>query len=48
VVETAKVLADVRGVSLDAIAKQTSENFFRLFRKVQAAAAEEFRQPLQA
>ena len=48
VVETAKVLADVRGMSLDAIAKQTTENFFRLFRKVQAAAAEELRQPLQA
>jgi TatD DNase family protein len=48
VVETAKVLADVRGMSLDAIAKQTTENFFRLIRKVQAAAAEELRQPLQA
>lgn len=34
VVETAKVLAESRGVSLDAIARQTSENFFRLFRKV--------------
>jgi len=34
VVETANVLAETRGVSLDAIAQTTSENFFRLFRKV--------------
>ena len=34
VVETAKVMAEARDVSLDAIARQTSENFFRLFRKV--------------
>src|SRR6185295_5774541 len=34
VVETAKVLAEVRGVSLEEIARQTAENFFRLFRKV--------------
>jgi TatD DNase family protein len=34
VVETAKVLADTRGVSADAIAQQTTENFFRLFNKV--------------
>jgi TatD DNase family protein len=34
VVETAKVLAATRGVSPDAIARQTSENFFRLFGKV--------------
>jgi TatD DNase family protein len=34
VVETAKVLAETRGVSFDEIAQQTSENFCRLFSKV--------------
>jgi TatD DNase family protein len=34
VVETAKVLADTRGVSLEEISRQTTENFFRLFSKV--------------
>ncbi|CAN5275551.1 TatD family hydrolase [soil metagenome] len=34
VVETARVLAETRGVSLDVIAQQTTENFFRLFDKV--------------
>jgi TatD DNase family protein len=34
VVETAKVLADTRGVSFDEISRQTTENFFRLFSKV--------------
>jgi TatD DNase family protein len=34
VAETAKVLADVKGVSLEAIAAATTENFFRLFAKV--------------
>ncbi|MGO4715371.1 TatD family hydrolase [Bradyrhizobium sp. 2TAF24] len=34
VVETAKVLADTRGVTLDEIARQTTDNFFTLFSKV--------------
>jgi TatD DNase family protein len=34
VVETAKVLAQVRNVTLDEIAAQTSDNFFRLFNRV--------------
>ena len=34
VTETAKVLAEVRGISEENIALQTTENFFRLFRKV--------------
>jgi len=34
VVETAKVLAQTRGVALDQVARQTTENFFRLFNKV--------------
>jgi TatD DNase family protein len=34
VVETAKVLAEVRGVSLEKISQQTTDNFFRLFSKV--------------
>ncbi|HEY1981692.1 MAG TPA: TatD family hydrolase [Xanthobacteraceae bacterium] len=39
VVETAKVLAEARGVSLDDIARQTTANFFRLFSKVPKPAA---------
>jgi len=34
VTETARVLAETRGVLLDEIAQQTTENFFRLFDKV--------------
>jgi TatD DNase family protein len=34
VVHTAKVLAEARGVGADDIARQTTENFFRLFSKV--------------
>lgn len=34
VVETAKVLAETRGVSLDEFSRQTTENFFSLFSKV--------------
>jgi TatD DNase family protein len=34
VVEVAKVLADTRGVSLEEISRQTTQNFFRLFSKV--------------
>ena len=34
VVETAKVLADVRGVSFEEIADQTTENFFNFFGKL--------------
>jgi TatD DNase family protein len=50
VVETAKVLAAAREVSLDEIARQTTENFFRLFRKVprQGASTETSPQPAQA
>ena len=40
VVETAKVLGDARGVTADDIARQTTENFFRLFNKVPRAQAD--------
>ena len=39
VIETAKVLAETRGVTFDEIARQTTDNFFRLFGKVPAPAA---------
>jgi TatD DNase family protein len=39
VVEIAKVLAETRGVSLEEISRQTTENFFRLFSKVSVDAA---------
>ena len=37
--ETAKVLAATRGVSADHMARQTTENFFRLFNKVPQLSA---------
>jgi TatD DNase family protein len=40
VVETAKVLAETRGVSYEEIARQTTDNFFRLFSKVPRAATD--------
>jgi TatD DNase family protein len=36
VVETARVLAETRGASLEEISRQTTENFFQLFSKVPA------------
>jgi TatD DNase family protein len=41
VVETAMVLAVVRGVSFEEIAQQTTENFFRFFDKAPAPSAAE-------
>jgi TatD DNase family protein len=37
--ETARVLAETRGVSLEEMSRQTTENFFRLFSKVPAPSA---------
>jgi TatD DNase family protein len=39
VVEVAKVLADVRGMTLDELSRQTTENFFKLFAKVPRVAS---------
>jgi TatD DNase family protein len=39
VIETANALAEARGASFDTIARQTTENFFRLFAKVPRPAA---------
>ena len=49
VVETAKVLAEARRISFEELARQTTENFFRLFSKVprSAAAADKFTQSAQ-
>jgi TatD DNase family protein len=48
VVETAKVLAEARGVSFDDIARQTTENFFALFSKVpRPATADALHPPKQ-
>jgi TatD DNase family protein len=48
VIETANVLAAARGVSFDAIARQTTDNFFRLFAKVpRPATADKFMQSAQ-
>src|SRR5215472_5447273 len=41
VAETAKVLAETRGVSTEALARQTSDNFFRLFSKTPRPTAGE-------
>jgi TatD DNase family protein len=38
VVETARVLAQCRGVPTEAIARQTTENFLKLFAKVSCDA----------
>jgi TatD DNase family protein len=40
VVETAKVLGETRGVTLEEINRQTTENFFRLFNKVPRVLAD--------
>ncbi|HEY6994514.1 MAG TPA: TatD family hydrolase [Xanthobacteraceae bacterium] len=50
VIETASVLAETRAVSLEEIARQTSGNFFRLFRKVPrpSGGAERLAQSAQA
>ncbi len=50
VVETARVLAETRGVTPAELARQTGENFFRLFRKVprEAASADNSRQAARA
>jgi TatD DNase family protein len=39
VVETAKLLAEIRSISLDEFANRTTANFFRLFQKVPRPAA---------
>ena len=39
IVHTAKLLAELKGVSVDALANATSENFFRLFNKARPPGA---------
>jgi TatD DNase family protein len=39
VVEVAKVLAETRGISLEEVSRQTTDNFFRLFSKVPRTAS---------
>ncbi|VVT19400.1 TatD family hydrolase [Rhizobium sp. EC-SD404] len=39
VVETARVLAEVKGISVDVLAKQTTENVLRVFSRMPAIAA---------
>jgi TatD DNase family protein len=41
VVHTAKALAEIKGVSAEELAAATTENFFRLFRKVPRPAAQD-------
>ena len=41
VAQTARVLAEIKGVSEQEIARQTTENFFRLFNKASSPAARE-------
>jgi TatD DNase family protein len=47
VVETAKILAETRGVSFAQIAQQTSDNFFRLFNKVPRPIGAEISTPMR-
>ena len=44
VVETAKILAETRGIGFDELARQTTDNFFRLFSKVPRPANSQRRQ----
>jgi TatD DNase family protein len=46
VIETAKVLAETRGVSFEDIARQTTANFYRLFHKVPRPAPIDERSPI--